>query len=195
MRDLDPTPILCGDVNRVLLVGELADPPEVRELDEHTAVCFLRLNCLVRQGVGSPRGLDPWYVNVFVLGGYALKIARYLYAERRVVVDGSMRSAHWQAPDARQREEVCVLARRVEFLGPPPWEFERARAQLRWSRRGLALQRFWNAARPWRVLRRLQRRRLDLTRAECWLAAAGHLLAGAPRRCRSARFVIDTSVE
>lgn len=23
-----------------------------------------------------------------------------------------------------------MLARRVEFLGPPPWEFERARAQL-----------------------------------------------------------------
>jgi hypothetical protein len=41
-----------------------------------------------------------------------------------------MRSARWQVSDARQREEVSVLARRVEFLGPPPWEFERARAQL-----------------------------------------------------------------
>lgn len=130
MDDFDPIPILCGDLNRILLVGELADPPEVRELDEHTAVCFLRLNCLSRQRLGSERELDPWYVNVLVLGGYALKIARYLYAERHVVVDGSMRSARWQTPEARQREEVSVLARRVGFLGPPPWEFERARAQL-----------------------------------------------------------------
>ena len=55
MRDLDPTPILCGDTNRIVLLGSLADPPEVRELDEHTAVCFLRLDCLLRQPVGSVR--------------------------------------------------------------------------------------------------------------------------------------------
>ncbi|HTC58846.1 MAG TPA: single-stranded DNA-binding protein [Solirubrobacteraceae bacterium] len=130
MPDLDPIPILCDDLNRILLVGELADPPEVRVLNEHTAVCFLRLNCLLRQSVGPVRELDPCYVNVLVLGGYALKIARYLYAERYVVVDGSLRSTRWETPDARKREELCVLARRVEFLGPPPWEFERARAQL-----------------------------------------------------------------
>lgn len=129
MRDLDPTTILCGDTNRIVLLGSLADPPEVRELDEHTAVCFLRLNCLLRQPVGSVRESDPRHVNVLLLGGCALKIARYLYAQRRVVVDGSLRSARWETPDAREHEEVCVLARRVEFLGPPPWEFERARAQ------------------------------------------------------------------
>ncbi|HXP98654.1 MAG TPA: hypothetical protein VN845_01155 [Solirubrobacteraceae bacterium] len=105
----------------------LVDPPEVRVLDERSAVCFLRLACCWHQPVGAVRELDPQYVNVLLLGGYALKIARYLYAERRVVVDGTRRSAQWETADAREHEEVCVLARRVEFLGPPPWEFERAR--------------------------------------------------------------------
>jgi single-stranded DNA-binding protein len=65
--------------------------------------------------------------------------ARYLYAERRVVVDGSLRSASWEGPDALEREDVCVLARRVEFLGPPPWEFRRARMQQHSCREALII--------------------------------------------------------
>jgi single-stranded DNA-binding protein len=129
MCDFDSIPILDGDLNRVLLVGVLAEAPEVRELGEGSAVCFLRLDCLWRQPAGLAREREPQYVNVLLLGRSAANVARYLYAERRVVVDGSLRSASWEGPDALEREDVCVLARRVEFLGPPPWEFRRARMQ------------------------------------------------------------------
>jgi single-stranded DNA-binding protein len=59
-------------------------------------------------------------VNVLLVGGSAARVARYLYAGRRVVVDGSFQSARWDRADGREAEAVCVLARRVEFLGAAP---------------------------------------------------------------------------
>jgi hypothetical protein len=41
-------------------------------------------------------------------------------AIRSRAFDGALRSAEWDSPDGREHEEVCVLARRVELLGPAP---------------------------------------------------------------------------
>ena len=100
--------------------GVLAEEPEVRELGEGSAVCFLRLRCLWRKPAVVEGEREPLYVNVLLLGVSAANIARYLYDGRRVVVDGSLQSAHWDGPGAREQESVCVLAQRVEFLGPAP---------------------------------------------------------------------------
>lgn len=124
MRAHDPFPDLLSDINRVVLVGVLGEAPGVRELDGGVSVCFLRLDCLWRQPAGLAREREPQYVNVLVLGASVARIARYLYAGRRIVVDGMLSSAHWAGPDATPREIVCVLARRLEFLGPAPeWVF------------------------------------------------------------------------
>ncbi len=124
MRAHDPFPDLLSDINRVVLVGVLGEAPEVRELDGGVSVCFLRLDYLWRQPAGLAREREPQYVNVLVLGASVARIARYLYPGRRIVVDGMLSSAHWAGPDATPRDIVCVLARRLEFLGPAPeWVF------------------------------------------------------------------------
>jgi len=108
---------LTRDVNRVVLAGTLAEPPELHDLDEQTTVCFLRLRCIAHK---SPRLLgdeDPCEVNVLLLGAPAPKMAPYLYEGRRVVVDGSLASAQWEISGARAQESVCVMGQRVEFVG------------------------------------------------------------------------------
>jgi single-stranded DNA-binding protein len=120
MRERDPIPIHAADVNRVVLVGVLSESPEVHQLGDGASVCFLALDCLLRRSAEVPGDGEPFHVNVLLLGASAARIALYLYAGRRVVVDGSLQSAHWEGPAAHQSEAVCVLAQRVEFLGPAP---------------------------------------------------------------------------
>jgi hypothetical protein len=66
MRSDHSIPELSADLNRVLLVGMLAEAPEVREVGADSAVCFLRLHC------GSPsavvaRWSMPFEINVLLL--------------------------------------------------------------------------------------------------------------------------------
>lgn len=71
MRDCDPIPSFTADLNRVLLVGVLAEAPEVRELVEGSVVCFcarlslgsacrveVRLHCAsLRRSRSRPKGV------------------------------------------------------------------------------------------------------------------------------------------
>jgi single-strand DNA-binding protein len=110
-----------SEINRVVLSGRLACDPEVRELSNGTPVCFLCLACVTgRRVVGGPRGAPPGYLDVIVLGSKARRVARYLFQGRGVVVQGSLESACWEAGEGPEREEVCVFAERVCFMGYPP---------------------------------------------------------------------------
>jgi single-stranded DNA-binding protein len=147
MRERDPIASLGDDVNRVLLFGALADAPELRVLGdagvlggfvvgksgvakpEVEAVCFLRLNCLWSRDALASCAREHRHVNVLLFGRCAVNIGRYLYARRRLFVDGELCSTRLSGVDGLVREEVCVVASRIEFLGPPLWEFERARRE------------------------------------------------------------------
>jgi len=124
-RPTAPTYDPTQDLNRVLLAGTLADAPELRELEDGPAVCFLRLQCTwnqVPQILGDEDQLD---VNVLLLGERARKIAPYLYEGRRLVVDGTLGSASWEQSGAKEQETVCVLGERIEFFDKAPVGTER----------------------------------------------------------------------
>jgi single-stranded DNA-binding protein len=111
---------LTRDVNRVVLVGTLAEPPELHDLDEQTTVCFLRLRCIAHE---SPHLLgyeDPLEVNVLLLGAPAPKMAPYLYEGRRVVVDGSLASAQWETAVGAHPAE-CARGANRDLLGKASW--------------------------------------------------------------------------
>jgi single-stranded DNA-binding protein len=119
------------DMNRVLLAGSLAEAPELRELEAGSAVCFLRLQCTWNQAPQILGDDGQHDVNILLLGERARKIAPYLYAGRRLVVDGSLASASWESGTYEQ-ETVCVLGERIELLGRLP-QARRATRAARWS--------------------------------------------------------------
>lgn len=96
---------------------------------EVEAVCFLRLSCLWSRDAVASCAHEDRYVNVLLFGRCAVNIGRYLYARRRLFVDGELCSSRLSGVDGLVRDEVCVVASRIEFLGPPPWEFERVRRE------------------------------------------------------------------
>jgi single-stranded DNA-binding protein len=108
------------DINRVLLAGTLVETPELRELEDGPAVCFLRLKCTWSQAPQILGDEDQLDVNILLLGERARKIAPYLYNGRRLVVDGSLASASWEQSGAEEQETVCVLGERIEFFDKAP---------------------------------------------------------------------------
>jgi single-stranded DNA-binding protein len=115
------------EINRVVVSGRLAGDPELREHPGGGAVCVLRLAC--------GRGLRVLGVScecddsgacccgefgVLVLGAKARRIAPYLYTGRRVIVQGRLQAACWEAGEGAEREAMCVLADRVFFADDGP---------------------------------------------------------------------------
>jgi single-stranded DNA-binding protein len=100
---------------------------------------------LGRERQPARRGGGRRSVNVLLVGGSAARVARYLYAGRRVVVDGSLQSARFDRADGREAEAVCVLARRVEFLGAAPAWVHRATGDGDGGGASLALERAFAA--------------------------------------------------
>jgi single-stranded DNA-binding protein len=116
------------EINRVVLSGRLVSDPELQEHPDGGAVCALRL----APGRG-PRAVgvsrDVWddsgecargEFGVLVLGATARRIAPYLYAGRRVIVQGWLQATRWEAGEGREREAMCVLAERVFFADDGP---------------------------------------------------------------------------
>ncbi len=116
---LSAPPTLAQDLNRVLLSGRLAEQPDLYDLSPGTIVCFLRLRCDRHSApacLGEEGQLD---VNVLLLGRRAANLSPYLYAGRRLVVDGALGSSDCETSGRSPAEDVCALAERVEFLDPP----------------------------------------------------------------------------
>jgi single-strand DNA-binding protein len=101
-------------MNVVTLIGNLASDVEVRELagDKRVANFLLAVDRRAKDA-----GAD--FVRIAAWDRQAELCGRFLAKGRRVAVDGYLRSRTWD--DAgKQRRELEVVARSVEFLSPPP---------------------------------------------------------------------------
>jgi single-strand DNA-binding protein len=107
-----------SSVNRVTLVGNLTRDPELRSLPSGRSVCHLRLACndchYSMQGVSE----RPNYFNVSVFGNQAENVYRYTCKGRSIAVDGRLRWSEWETDNQSRREEVRVVAQKVQLLGP-----------------------------------------------------------------------------
>jgi single-strand DNA-binding protein len=119
------------EINRVVVSGRLVSDPELRECAGATAVCVLRLaSGMGSRVVGVPRERRDAIngsgecargeFSVLVLGATARRVAPYLYAGRRVIVQGRLEATSWEAGEGPEREAVCVLAERIHFAGDAP---------------------------------------------------------------------------
>lgn len=101
-------------MNSIQLIGRLTRDPELRDAGEETSLCRMRL------AVGRPsRDGSPVYVDVVCFGGQATACADHLAKDRRIGVEGRLDYSEWEAEDGSKRSRHEVIARRVDFLGPP----------------------------------------------------------------------------
>src|ERR1700752_3708392 len=111
---------MAGNINRVVLVGNLTRDPELRHTPSGTAVCSLRLAVNTRRKDQSGQWVEkPNYFDVPVWGPQGENCAQYVARGRPVGVDGRLEWREWDAPDGTKRQAVEIIADSVQFLGGP----------------------------------------------------------------------------
>jgi single-strand DNA-binding protein len=109
---------MAGNINRVVLVGNLTRDPELRHTPSGTPVCSLRVAVNTRRKDESGQWVDkPNYFDVTVWGQQGENSAQYLSKGRPVAIDGRLEWREWEAQDGSKRQAVEIVADSVQFLG------------------------------------------------------------------------------
>ena len=109
---------MAGNINRVVLVGNLTRDPELRHTPSGTPVCSLRVAVNTRRKDETGQWVDkPNYFDVTVWGQQGENCAQYLSKGRPAAIDGRLEWREWEAQDGSKRESVEIVAESVQFLG------------------------------------------------------------------------------
>ena len=108
-----------GNINRVIITGNLTRDPELRSTGGGTSVCSLRVAC---NGRRQNRETQQWedvpnYFDVTVWGAQGENCARYLAKGRGVAVDGRLQWREFTDREGNKRQAVDIVAESVQFLG------------------------------------------------------------------------------
>jgi single-strand DNA-binding protein len=119
-----------ASLNKVLLIGNLTRPPELRYTPSGTAVADLRLAVNRNYTTqGGDRREETCFLTVVVWGKQAESCQTYLEKGSPIFVDGRLQTREWEGKDGQKRTVVEVVAERVQFMGrgkgtapsaPPP---------------------------------------------------------------------------
>lgn len=106
-----------ASLNKVLLIGNLTRPPELRYTPSGTAVADLRLavnRTFATQG--GERREETCFVTVVVWGKQAESCSEYLDKGSQIFVEGRLQTRDWEGKDGQRRTATEVVAERVQFM-------------------------------------------------------------------------------
>jgi single-strand DNA-binding protein len=109
-----------GNINRVVLTGNLTRDPDLRTLPSSgNSVCSLRLACNGRRKNNESGQWEdqPNYFDITVWGAQGENCAKYLSKGRPVAIDGRLQWREWTDKEGNKRQSVDIIAESVQFLG------------------------------------------------------------------------------
>jgi single-strand DNA-binding protein len=106
-----------ANLNKVLLIGNLTRPPELRYTPSGTAVADLRMavNRNYTTQSGEKRE-EACFLTVVVWGKQAESCGEYLDKGSQVLVEGRLQTRDWEGKDGQKRTATEVVAERVQFM-------------------------------------------------------------------------------
>ena len=106
-----------ASLNKVLLIGNLTRPPELRYTPSGTAVADLRLAVNRNYSTQSgERREETCFLTVVVWGKQAESCGEYLDKGSQVFVEGRLQTRDWEGKDGQKRSATEIVADRVQFL-------------------------------------------------------------------------------
>lgn len=108
-----------GSINRVILIGNLGDDPEVKETKNGKHVANFRVATNTRwndASTGEVKERTEWH-RVVAWGKTAELVGEYLAKGRQVCVEGRLQTRKWQDDEGVERYTTEVVADHVTFLG------------------------------------------------------------------------------
>ena len=104
-------------LNKVMLIGNLGQKPELRQTNSNLAVTRLSIATTERRkgADGNWTNHTEWH-NVVVFGRQAENCAQFLDKGRQVYVEGRLQTRKYQDKDGNDRRSTEVVANDVRFL-------------------------------------------------------------------------------
>ena len=105
-------------INKVILIGNLGQNPEVRYSPSGQAICNLSIatNEAWTDKNGQKQEKTEWH-RVVVFGKLAELCGQYLTKGRQAYLEGKLQTRSWQDKDGQTRYTTEVVAQQVQFLG------------------------------------------------------------------------------
>ena len=105
-------------LNRVMLIGNLGQDPELRYTQSQLPVCNFSIATTDRRkdDTGNWNEHTEWH-RVVVFGKTAENCSNYLKKGRQVFVEGRISTRKWQDKDGNDRYTTEVVGQTVQFLG------------------------------------------------------------------------------
>ena len=107
-----------GNLNKVLLMGNLTKDPEVRYSGAGLAIAALRMaiNSVYKSQAGEKKE-EVCYMTVKVFGKVAENCGQYLTKGSPILVEGRLKNNDWTTKEGEKKYSIEVLASNVQFLG------------------------------------------------------------------------------
>ena len=104
--------------NRVVVMGNLGQDPELRYTQNQNAVCTLSVATTdYRTGQdGQRQEFTEWH-RIVVWGRQAENASKYLSKGRAVLVEGRLQTRSWEDKQGQKRYTTEIIAQNVQFVG------------------------------------------------------------------------------
>lgn len=108
-------------VNKVILVGNVGQDPDVRYLDNNTPVCNLRLATteFYKNKNGERVSSTEWH-NIVLWRGLAEVADKYVKKGSQLYIEGKLRTRSWDDKDNNKRYTTEIVADVLQMLGKRP---------------------------------------------------------------------------
>lgn len=101
-------------LNRVVMIGRLANDPELRYTQTSKAVCSFSL--AVDGGFGENKHTD--FFDIVVWGKAGESCANYLSKGKLAAIDGQIKTRFYETQDGKKIKVYEIVADNVRFLSP-----------------------------------------------------------------------------
>lgn len=108
-------------VNKVILIGNLGQDPDVKQTNNGTTVANIRLATTERRKDQSGNWADhtEWHT-VVAFSHAANAIQKYCHKGKQLFVEGRLQTRKWQDKNGQDRYSTEIVADSVKFIGNRP---------------------------------------------------------------------------
>lgn len=109
---------MARGVNRVILVGNVGQDPEIKYLPSGSAVANISVATSEqwKDKEGNPQSRTEWHKVVF-FGKLAEIVGEYVKKGSQIYVEGKLQTRKWQAQDGTDRYTTEINASEMQMLG------------------------------------------------------------------------------
>ncbi|MCS7005063.1 MAG: single-stranded DNA-binding protein [Cytophagales bacterium] len=112
---------MAGTINKVILIGNLGRDPEIRRIDNGTAVATFSIattETYKDKTTGETKSLTDWH-NIVLWRGLAEIAEKYLKKGNKVYIEGKLRTRQYVGQDNITRYITEVIGEELVLLSSP----------------------------------------------------------------------------